>query len=155
MTLISNIPPGKVLTARGFAALRVEFPGLAREWSSRSGDRSGTYLPGACPSSGTFSIGRTGTDSYGVGRWDSSYFLDTSRLGFSWRSSWRSSCILERENKDYKIKIFYIFFLCFFFFFQAYHTHYSDCCEQSEEERNDCFLCSTKIRISLSFSIFI
>lgn len=72
------------------ASLRFDgIPSIASKGSERL-DRTemrsksfGTYLPGACPSSGTFSIDNTGTDSYGVGRWDSSYFLDTSNLGFS------------------------------------------------------------------------
>jgi len=41
------------------------------------------YLPGACPSSGTFSSDKTGTDFYGVGRSDNFWSLDTSMLDFA------------------------------------------------------------------------
>jgi len=64
------------------------------------------YLPGACPSSGTFSSDKIGTGSYDVGRWDSFCSLDMSTLGFSWRSSWRNSCILKKvEDLLFKFKI--------------------------------------------------
>ena len=42
-------------------------------------DHYNAYLPGACPSSGTFSDGRTGIGFYGVGQWDNCDSLDMSK----------------------------------------------------------------------------